>query len=86
MRSRPWLIRNRNGNRNRNRKLTKAMPVLINELIIRTLVTPDGARQGGQSSQPEGEYTHADSAHDQAEIVQACVREVMRLLAVQRER
>ena len=62
------------------------MPVLINELIIRALVAPDSAQQGGPSSAYEGEPARADAAHDQAEIVQACVREVMRLLAMQRER
>lgn len=62
------------------------MPVLINELIIRVLVSPDSAQQGGPSYAHEGEPARADSAHDQGEIVQACVREVMRLLAAQRER
>ncbi len=62
------------------------MPVLINELIIRAVVTADGAHLGGQPAHDEGEHTQPASAHDQAEIVQACVREVMRLLAMQRER
>ena len=62
------------------------MPVLINELIIRALVAPDGAVHGFPASQQEGELAQADSAHDQAEIVQVCVREVMRLLAAQRDR
>ena len=62
------------------------MPVLINELIIRAVVAPDSAHLGGQSTHDVGEHTRPDSAQDQAEIVQACVREVMRLLAMQRER
>ena len=62
------------------------MPVLINELIIRAVVAADGVHPGGQSAHDEGEHTQPASAHDQAEIVQACVREVMRLLAMQRER
>ena len=61
------------------------MPVQINELIIRAVVDPGrpgGSGQRALSDEVEG----AASALDSAEIVQACVREVLRILAAQNER
>jgi hypothetical protein len=61
------------------------MPVEIRELIIRTVVEP---RQGG-SSQADSRLeppTASRPSVDSADIVQECVREVLRILAAQRER
>lgn len=61
------------------------MPVEIRELIIRTVVEP---RDGGLSrheSRP-GQPSASPPAEDVADIIQACVREVLRILAAQKER
>ncbi len=61
------------------------MPVEIRELIIRAVVEP---RNGGSS--PADSRAEPPSAsrpvEDTADIVQACVREVLRILAAQKER
>ena len=62
------------------------MPVQINELIIRAVVDPGRPGGSGQRALSDDVEGHAASAQDTAEIVQACVREVLRILAAQNER
>ena len=62
------------------------MPVQINELIIRAVVDPGRPGGSGQRALADEVEGHAASAQDTAEIVQACVREVLRILAAQNER
>ena len=62
------------------------MPVLINELVIRAVVDPAASGGHGPASQAEHDGVQAGPAPDQAEIVQACVREVLRILAAKQKR
>ena len=62
------------------------MPVQINELIIRTVVDPTPSGQRGLQSLDHDSGGSEPSAHDLTEIVQTCVREVLRILAAQKER
>ncbi len=62
------------------------MPVQINELIIRAVVDPGRPGGSGQGALPDDFEGHGASAQDTAEIVQACVREVLRILAAKNER
>lgn len=66
------------------------MPIEIKELVIRTQVSP-----GGGHADTEGEYrsveggsasASASVAFDTEQLVQECVRQVLRVLAQQRER
>ena len=58
------------------------MPIEIKELVIRTIV--DSGR-GAESAGAHGGGTSADAATTE-EIVQECVRQVLRVLKVGRER
>ena len=60
------------------------MPIEIRELVIRAVVEPRGGSLPlpQQSSSEPAPLPEVDSA----EIVQACVREVMRILAAEKER
>ncbi len=63
------------------------MPVQINELIIRAVVDPGrGGGVTGQRAPLDDSDSPAAAAADSAEIVQACVREVLRILAARNER
>lgn len=63
------------------------MPVEIKELVIRTVVAPTGQET---PSHPQGGLVHGGPAGappvDTEALVQECVRQVMRMLAQQRER
>lgn len=60
------------------------MPVEIRELIIRTVVEPRGGVSSLADSRPE--QPAPPPLEDAADLVQACVREVLRILAAQKER
>ena len=62
------------------------MPVLINELVIRAVVDPAASGGQGPASQAEHDAGQPGPAPDHAEIVQACVREVLRILAARQKR
>lgn len=51
------------------------MPVEVKELVIRTIVAPEGG-QTSASSQP----VQQTGAINQQELIQKCVNEVMRIL------
>ncbi len=55
------------------------MPVEIKELIIRAVVTPDPAPQPATSSQNIAE-------EEREAIIQACVRQLLRILRKKKER
>lgn len=59
------------------------MPVEINELVIRTLIEP---RATGVSQPQRSDEPSPQPPIDPVEIVQECVREVMRILDARRER
>ncbi len=62
------------------------MPVEIKELVIRAVVDKTAADpMGDDSNETLGAATAADAGDSQA-IVEACVREVMRIMARNRER
>jgi len=68
------------------------MPIEIRELVIRATVDPagaggtSGASCAGPSEKPQrGRLAHRD-AHSDENLVQNCVREVLRVLADRRER
>ena len=56
------------------------MPVEIKELVIRAVVDLDRGREPGQDRDGEG------APADREAIVQACVRQVLRILEKSRER
>ena len=58
------------------------MPVEIKELIIRAVVTADSGPTG-QSSRPERD---PDTDLDREAIIQACVKQVLRILKKKEER
>ena len=62
------------------------MPIEIKELVIRVTLDkepgPDGGAAGGAASSAAA----APDAHAQEAIVQECVRQVLQILARQRER
>jgi hypothetical protein len=57
------------------------MPIEIRELVIRARVDPDDARSVTSAPTPA-----ARDAERQEELVQACVKEVLRILEDKRER
>ena len=57
------------------------MPIEIKELVIRTVVSRGDAAPLDEAAAPG-----APEAGDAAEIVQECVRQVLRILAKDRER
>jgi Family of unknown function (DUF5908) len=57
------------------------MPVEIKELVIRTVIGKGGAEPHGEA--PEAPREDAGASE---EIVQECVRQVLRILAKDRER
>lgn len=57
------------------------MPVEIRELVIRAVVAPEVQHSAGQQIPPEVSPTS-----DQGAIIQACVREVLRILKRQKDR
>lgn len=62
------------------------MPVEIKELVIRTVVAPTGPGESGVSAEALPARGAQAPAIDAEALVQECVRQVMRLLAQQRER
>jgi len=62
------------------------MPVEIKELVIRTVVAPDGRETSAASVEGQPARTGPGPAVDAEALVQECVRQVMRILAQQRER
>ena len=61
------------------------MPVEIRELIIRTVVEPRSEASSAADSRVQPP-TASPPVDDAADLVQACVREVLRILAAQKER
>ncbi len=62
------------------------MPIEIRELVIRATV---GAAEGGSCGSPSSGSAHSSSrtqAHSEDDVVQTCVREVLRILEDKRER
>jgi hypothetical protein len=61
------------------------MPVEIRELIIRAVATgkPTDAEQ---TQDPEGERPAQEASDDRKEIIEECVRQVLRILQQKRER
>jgi hypothetical protein len=64
------------------------MPVEIRELVIRAIVEPrrSGGRASGADDAPGDDAPSPEPLHDPGRLVQDCVREVMRILAAQKER
>ena len=64
-----------------------AMPIEIRELVIRAAVNPGGETAGGcgrsSSAAAQSSQTQTDGGDD---LVQSCVREVLRILDDKRER
>jgi len=64
------------------------MPIEIRELVIRATVDPGevAGSCGASPGQGPGEPRAAGDARGQSELLQACVREVLRILEDKRER
>lgn len=63
------------------------MPVEIKELVIRTVVGPGpAARSDADPGAPPPAATAAPDSGSAEEIVQECVRQVLRILAKNQER
>ena len=62
------------------------MPVEIRELVIRAVVEPRGQGVGEPDRRGDGGGPAQDGAADHEQLIQECVRQVMRILAAQRER
>lgn len=62
------------------------MPVEIKELVIRTVVAPSGPVERAAPVEADPARASQGTALDTEALVQECVRQVMRLLAQQRER
>ena len=63
------------------------MPIEIKELVIRAVLSgPDTDPPDGEGGAPSGAGGAAAQAHDREQIVQECVRQVLRILARQQER
>jgi len=59
------------------------MPIEIKELVIRTVVTEGAAAPPGEDASPAAAASGGADTH---EIVQECVRQVLRILAKNKER
>jgi hypothetical protein len=64
------------------------MPIEIRELVIRATVDPGEATDCGPPPPRSGKPGQADASPqgDAGELVQTCIREVLRILEEQRER
>lgn len=62
------------------------MPVEIKELVIRAVVSQEGARAGGHGAAASGEGAERAEPEDREAIVAAAVREVLRILKSSKER
>jgi hypothetical protein len=62
------------------------MPVEIRELVIRAVVQPQGQGMGGSQARDERGGGDEPAPVDHEQLIQECVRQVMRILAAQRER
>lgn len=62
-----------------------AMPIEIRELVIRARVDP-GEGRAPRATSPCGSEQGQEQASAQDDLVQACVREVLRILEEKRER
>ena len=62
------------------------MPVEIRELVIRAVVEPRGQGVGESGVQGERGVRSHEPPVDHEQLIQECVRQVMRILAAQLER
>ncbi len=65
------------------------MPIEIRELVIRATVDPHGSGSGGcagSGAKPTAARSHKVSTQAEDDLVQTCVREVLRVLDEKRER
>lgn len=62
------------------------MPIEIKELVIRTVVTPVSPLMAEQCLDGPSDRPSPRPALDAEALVQECVRQVLRILAQQRER
>jgi len=60
------------------------MPVEIKELVIRTVVAPEAAQARGEVGEPAAAAAPGAAAGD--DLVEECVRQVLRVLARNKER
>ena len=62
------------------------MPVEIRELVIRAVVESRGQGSGSSPSDDERGGLSESPSVDTEQLIEECVRQVMRILAAQRER